>query len=276
MDKKRKLQLIQLYILNKVAEVCKNNDLMYYLYYGTLLGAVRHKGFIPWDDDIDIAMKRVDYDKFLQLAQSELGKDFFVQHYTNNPNYTRTIIKVRLNGTKHIEREFKGIDMNQGIYIDIFPLDVSDDNKLKQKFKKQIINMLDRILSTKKNINVINSPIKELMKNIIRPLTLLLSDKTINKLYEFVSSFDKKGNNLACFTGAYSIKKDTFLKDDFGVGMKIDFEGFQHKVPSNYDSILTNLYGDYMKIPEKKDQITHDIIEINFGKYDNIGEKNEN
>lgn len=276
MDKNRQLQLTQLYILNKVSDICKKKSLSYYLFYGTLLGAIRHKGFIPWDDDIDIAMKRTDYNKFLKIAQDELGEEFFVQHHTTDPNYTRTIIKVRLNNTKHIEAEFEGININQGIYIDIFPLDISDDFIMKQKIKKQIINMLNRILSTKKNINVIDSPIKKIIKKIIAPATLMIPDKMIHYLYDYIATYDKNGTFLSSFFGAYNINKDTFLTNYFEDEVLVEFEGYNHAIPSNYHNILSNLYGDYMKIPKKEDQNTHNIVAVDFGKYENIiGDLNE-
>ena len=117
------VQRVELDILIKVARLCEERGLTYFIESGTALGAVRHGGFIPWDDDIDIGMPRQDYEKFLDIAQKELGDEYFVQTRETDPNAPFSFAKVRKNGTTFIEWNKRNIKMHHGIYIDIFPYD---------------------------------------------------------------------------------------------------------------------------------------------------------
>lgn len=272
----RDLQKVQLYILKKVVDLCEKNDIKYFLHYGTLLGSIRHQGFIPWDDDIDITMKRNDYNLFLDIAKNKLSEEFFVQHYTTDKNYTRVIIKIRLNSTTHIEPAFEGVDIHQGVYIDIFPLDLASNSKIKRKFNKQTLMMLSRILSTRNSTKVINNPVKKAIKSIIRPFLLLLPKRYINMLFDVISTWDESGDYLACYTGAYNIDKDTYPKswfDDEDTFMM--FEGNSYRVPSEYDLILSKLYGNYLELPPEDKRITHNIVKLDLGKYKNMLKESE-
>ena len=116
------LQKCQLEILKEFIRICKDNNLQYYLVGGTCLGAVRHKGFIPWDDDIDVAMPRDDYDKFITL-QDQMKKPYFIQTYKSDKNYIYNFAKVRDSSTTFVENFFACSQMNHGVWIDVFPLD---------------------------------------------------------------------------------------------------------------------------------------------------------
>ena len=118
----RRIQLLELDLLKKVKKICEKYGLVYYLVSGTLLGAVRHKGFIPWDDDIDIAMPYNDYCIFLTLAQKELGDKYFVQNFNTEDGFNRGFTKIRINNTTYVSTENIDSTIHQGIWIDIFPL----------------------------------------------------------------------------------------------------------------------------------------------------------
>ena len=128
MDCQRKLQLIQVSIVEDIDRICRDNGLKYYIIGGTLLGAVRHKGFIPWDDDIDLVMYRDDYNKFISIIQSEYSEKYFLQNFYTDKHYTRYIAKVRLNGTHLTESYLDNSKSHDGIYVDIFPLDYTKKN----------------------------------------------------------------------------------------------------------------------------------------------------
>ena len=103
--------------------ICRKENISYSLHGGTLLGAVRENGFIPWDDDMDIGMLRADYEKFLNVAKEKLNKKYFLQTWDTDEKFALPFAKIRLNGTKYIEHNSKNVDIHNGIYIDIFPYD---------------------------------------------------------------------------------------------------------------------------------------------------------
>lgn len=148
----RQVQLTQLEILIEVDKICREHDIKYFLTNGTLLGAVRHKGFIPWDDDIDIGMCRKDYDIFLKIANKELDEKYFCQSIHSEADYYLPFAKIRKNKTKYIEASTKHLDINKGVYIDVFPIDNVPDNAI-ARFSHRIESyILFRIVLAKSGI----------------------------------------------------------------------------------------------------------------------------
>lgn len=139
-----KLQNTQLAILKDVAAVCKKYNITYYLSDGTCLGAIRHKGFIPWDDDVDIAMPMEDYRRFLAIGQEELGETYFLQNCTTDDCFQWGFSKVRMNNTTMMHRIHKKYHGHQGIWIDIFPI-VRLSNKFEWKIKKLTLSVSNYI-----------------------------------------------------------------------------------------------------------------------------------
>ena len=138
----RLIQEIELDILLEFDRICKKHGLKYQLYSGTLIGAVRHEGFIPWDDDIDVAMPRADYDKFIEL-KDELADDYFFQSYETDPQYINRFGKIRKNGTVFMEKLVQELDMHHGIYIDVFPFDNIKPHSFSGKLQLFILRKLD-------------------------------------------------------------------------------------------------------------------------------------
>ena len=129
----RRVQLTQLSIAKEIKRVCDKYGIEYILDSGTLLGAVRHRGFIPWDDDMDIAMTRENYDKFVSVAQTEFKDKYFLQTWETDKNCPFPFAKVRLNGTSYVENVCEHADIHKGIYVDVFPYDVWPEEKKAQK-----------------------------------------------------------------------------------------------------------------------------------------------
>ena len=121
-DMLRELQLVEMSMLLDVVAICEKNKINYYLSSGTLLGAVRHKGFIPWDDDVDIEMPIQDYRKFLSIAQDSLGDDYFVQTFMTDPNYQFSYTHIRKNNTTYVKAHSINDNIHHGVWIDVFPL----------------------------------------------------------------------------------------------------------------------------------------------------------
>ena len=145
----QKMQEVELDLFKAFIEVCEKLQLKYYLLGGTLLGAVRHKGFIPWDDDIDVGMPRKDYEIFIQKAQDLLPEHYFVQNCYTDGKLPMAFCKIRNSNTTFIETSVKDFKINHGIFIDIFPLDYypQDKKKKKQFYKKKL--WWDRIIRKK-------------------------------------------------------------------------------------------------------------------------------
>ena len=139
----KKLHEVEVEILDEFVRICKKQKLQYFLYYGTLLGAVRHNGFIPWDDDLDVAMPREDYEKFIKMAKEELNDNFYIDNKDTNDEYYLNFTKLRKKNTI-FEQDFQvNYDGPKGIWIDIFPI---DESKKENSIKLQIQQKLNYII----------------------------------------------------------------------------------------------------------------------------------
>lgn len=136
-------------ILGKVDEICKRHGLHYFVTGGTAIGAYFWKSILPWDDDVDVGMPRADYERFLAVAQSELGKDYFLQTTDTEPHSPFYFAKIRKNGTAFEEWDFRHIHMHQGIFVDIFPFDKIPQQGWKEKLQHDVANLLNGLLIAK-------------------------------------------------------------------------------------------------------------------------------
>lgn len=247
-------------LLDKFVEVCEQNGLKYYLAGGSVLGAVRHKGFIPWDDDIDVHMPREDYEKLQHLPQSVFGVRYRLASWRTVKNYRYDFVKIEDLSTTLIERfhpQYVG-----AVFLDIFPLDAVNDNKkehLKQlnKLNRLIRNYIDGYLKNdfecKTLVELFLLKIKR--KVFLRPFLLEKWEKCVSLGWE----------NHNFVADCHSPWKDRPLhKSVFGSGTKMIFEGKQYIVPSDYDTYLRHLYGDYMTLPPKDKRIAHGFEYVNY------------
>ncbi len=254
-----KLKKIELEILDHFVYFCKQNNLTYYLTYGTLLGAIRHKGFIPWDDDIDVAMPPKDYQKFLELYSKD-KQDKYLLQYVNNEKYYHTIFaKIRKNNTCMVEKEWQYIKIHKGINIDIFPLFPYPNDK--KDAKKLIFNLkLSQLLLSKNNKT---SSIKnKILFFILRFIPRKITNKWVIKMLDKALNYNKP---FSCYKT--DELKDPVVKTDwFKETMELPFEDRKYTVPKNYDEILKTMYGDYMTPPKEEDRIGHGDIILSFNK----------
>lgn len=252
----REMQEIELLILKYVHDICEENQLDYYMCGGTLLGAVRHKGFIPWDDDIDIFMFREDYMKLLEILRNTSHDLFEMMSFYDNKDYYYPFAKVTHKQTTLIETDVPKID-GLGIYIDIFPIDgLPNQEKSRKLYFKKILfyrRLLNYSISYKSQ-----SKKKEIMKY---PIWLLLNGlgyKNILKLIDRMAMEYKviDSNNVACSVAGENIEKKMPL-EVFCKKIKMKFEDYEFYAPIGYTVHLSNLYGDYMKLPPKEKRVTH-------------------
>lgn len=266
----RQAQLITLRILKIVDQVCEKHNLDYWIEGGTLLGAVRNGGFIPWDDDLDIAMPREDYEKFLEIAPKELPEDLFIQNLETTPlaGNTWTQIKDR-NSRMVIDRKAK---YHQGIYIDIFPCDIYSQNSLKRFFTESLMKKLYIFAYAinaplKKTylskINIIKNIVKIILKVIFFPFAIFNKDiiynrnlKTRHKRIEKM----KKNPKLNYGYGTDVLNFDTILDIDIVYPLKkIKFEDGEFMAPNDVHRYLKKMYGDYMQIPPENKRVQHHL-----------------
>lgn len=230
----RKHQLRMLEVLKYIDGICQKNDIKYWLSSGTLLGAVRHKGFIPWDDDLDIEMLRSDYIKLLNILYLESSDLYQIQTNKTDPNYFFTFAKLRDKNSLLYEKNDCDLNFNyRGIYIDIFPLEVNKYPLSKVLTKCHMF--ICRNISKKNKFKcVFFKSLYFAFDNIVFPF--------FRFLYKFMN--DKVLNH----TFGVFFYKSRYRKDIFPL-TKIEFEGEMFPSPYNAHKYLTSIYGDYMKIP---------------------------
>lgn len=244
-EKTKKIWATELSILEKFDQVCKKHHLTYYAFYGTLLGAVRHQGFVPWDDDIDVAMFRDEYEKFQAIAPQEFSDPYFFQSAIND-NLIFTFSKIRDSRTTAVE--FNDPYSNQGIFIDIFPLDIAPDGT---PILNNISNIQYAIWCTIIDPERVYECIQQGREFILsKDLLLDLLNMDMRKRFKLFESFnlDHFGQSELVIDLNYIItnsfynplKKEWFQKVEY-----LPFENMTIPVPAEYDKILTSTYGDY-------------------------------
>ena len=269
----RLIQLLQLKLLLDLRDVCKKLSIDYYLIAGSLLGAVRHGGFIPWDSDADVALLRKDYEVLAKNANLFKETVFLQSDYTDVKNQTG-FAKLRLKHTIFLEKgnEFSNRN-NQGLYIDIFPL---DKNIKRSRYSNYFIHYLYKYLvrlKAYKNGKIVSSSLsKSIVSNIIClpsifiPLRVLLAlqnsicQRDSNKVSQHVNNYNSK----------YGLEKQYMHLDTYLPPAVVTFEGFSFSAPSKIDEWLNNIYGDYMMLPKKQLNFTHELMKnynIDFGPY---------
>lgn len=253
----RDAQLVMLDILKEVHRVCEENDIKYFIVDGTLLGAVRHGGFIPWDDDLDIAMSRVDYEKFRDIAKDKLNKEYFLQTVDTDENYKLYHIpmKVRRNNTRLEEFGEDDEKYHMGIYIDIFPYDPMPKSRIKKFLYKDLTCFILKCKYDAGRMKSINA--KYFIRKLLNIMTAPITYKVI---YKFVKKHYKWGiedsNDYYNYGGELIWNKD-FNKEDFFPVKLIEFEGEQFYGPNRPHSVLEKIYGDYMKLPPEDERTWH-------------------
>ena len=242
----KKAKKIELEIMDYFVDICKKNNLTYFLFWGTLLGAIRHNGFIPWDDDIDVVMPPEDYIKFLEIMQNEKNDMYYLQNIYNTKYCNCQFSKIRKYHTTMVEEELNYLPFKKGINIDVFPLLKYPESKL-----GQIIFMYRYRLA----YLLLNRDVKGGIKNkLINGLVHLIPRSLINKI--IIRNFNKLIKYKGDFKEYRVYQYNGFDKEWFSM-QKHQFEDRVYTIPKEYDKILTELYGDYMTPPPKDKRYGH-------------------
>ena len=260
----REVQASLLELMKKVHTFMGEHQLNYYLLGGSALGAVRHNGFIPWDDDIDIGMFREDYERFLEICD-DFSSDYEVVNFKRRGNCNFVLTRIYINNTYIADPSVENTKLDKRLYFDIFPLDNVPDNKIElDKFEKQVLSkkMLAYYIDEHKygNNNV---------KNIVKKITALVLNPFRGRILVSYDKLLKKYRNcetqrICSLCSQYSFAKQVMLKSVYGKPTLHKFEEVELYIPENIDSYLTTLFGeDYMQIPpENKRRKGFDIYKI--------------
>ena len=253
----QQLKICERDMLAEFVRICDKHGIKYFVQGGTLLGTVRHGGFIPWDDDIDVSLPREDYEKFLTIAEKELPDYYFLQTKDTDPEYPNNFAKIRDSRTTFIESSAKNLKINHGAYIDIFPLDNYPSGK-----KAKVYELKKRLL-TQRIYKAFYMPHMSFIAKIITMITVILfpslkgAVEKREKLFKSVAPTDRVVNN----SGAW-LDKEIIPREWVQGTIQMDFEGIKVNVSDKFDEWLTYVYGDYMSLPPENERVGHHYVDL--------------
>ena len=250
-----KVKKVELEILKEFVGVCDKLNLRWYAGYGTVLGAIRHGGFIPWDDDIDVLMPRKDYEIFCEKAQELLPEHYFLQTLKTEENYYQPFAKVRRSNTTFWEEGTANDQINHGIYIDVFPLDGYPTNCIQETMFKIKRIVYDNFLYQEGNIKELQG-YRKVLAFVYRILNGKLDKKEAAlKKEKLVSKIAYDDGILVSCMVEDTPKAEAVTKDVYGIGKLVEFEDTMIVVPEKCEIYLERLYGDYMQFPPEEKRV---------------------
>ncbi len=258
MNTLQQLQQTELQILKKFIEICSKLDIQWFVVYGTAIGAVRHNGFIPWDDDIDVGMLRPDYERFMQEAEKHLPEELSIQSIRTDPDYNLLHAKIRHSGTTYLEAGWETRKGNQGVFIDIFPLDYIPEAPLAKWIFLKRIRLYQVLVSifTEKEAGI---PMRK--KSGLKGMVLQIAKIVAPWFWSNAKSVARKLESMLCKSKTSGCVKDCEVRsieyrtDWFNGTKKHRFEDIEVNLPCQYDAYLTTVYGDYMTPPPEDQRI---------------------
>ena len=250
------LQQWELELLKEFIRVCEKLDLRYFLVCGSALGAVKYQGFIPWDDDVDVAMPREDYERFLREAPEHLPEHLFLQNFRTDPAVPHIYTKLRDSRTTCIEKGSEELPIHHGIFMDIFPLDGYPRNQMVRKllelrkwhYKGQLACVYD----------IPRSGVTRLRCGLFRLMGCHRRTAKIAARYDaLISSYPLEGSQLICNHGNWQGKLEYAPAEQYGKGRVAQFESLEAVIPEQYDRYLRQKYGDYREELPPQQQVSH-------------------
>lgn len=254
--KLRDLQLVELQILKDFAALCEANNLSFYITAGTLLGAVRHKGFIPWDDDIDVVMPRADFDRLMMLTAPH---GYFLQNRKSDPNYPFFFAKLRKEGTVVEEPTLTEISMHKGIYIDIFPLDICPNSRMGGMLYFKWVGLLQCAVMARVNPGFVCGYTKK-YAHVFVHMFRMLPLNWLDGLWNLTRSILRKlcrSYRLSTACAAHGYPREAYETEWFSTVVELEFEGSVFPAPCGWEALLRNMYGNYMAPPPEEDRRGH-------------------
>ena len=244
-----------LVVLNKIKEICEKENIKYFLVYGTLIGAIRHKGFIPWDDDIDICMSRPDYERFINyfIEHQEELKPFELLHYRTNKKYIYPI--VRVSDSRYKINYDNAKEYGLGLFVDIYPLDGYNPNDTKYNKKLLRLNSVIYVAGLKRMTKARNF-LRNIPKFIIFIYTRFVSiNRLLKKVDKLAQKYSYEDSEYVKPLVIKTLKP--LAKKDIKELIEVDYEQYKYAIPKEYDAILKDTYGDYMELPPEEERVGH-------------------
>lgn len=246
----KQMWAMQLDLYLVFSEICEKYGIKYFMFYGGLLGAIRHDGFIPWDDDIDVAMMREDYDRFLSVAPKELEEPYALQTPFSYPNCLYSVCTLRNSSGTFTPRIFKNLDYNKGIPIDIFPIDYCNPNTINE----DRVEIYKNIMQCSVYMKFLCGVQSEKQKKDVDEFGLVENPiDSWKRIHEIASNAKYKESGCCAVTTAVygNMKKapKIFPVSCFERSVNHKFENIEIRIPVDYETVLRNLYGDYMALP---------------------------
>ena len=272
----KRIQEVELEILKDFMDICDRHGLDYFGIAGTGIGALRHHGFIPWDDDIDVAMPRDDFEKLLPLVEKEMGDKYLIMNAERYPNYPLMTTRITMRGTKFKEEALKNIDAPLGIFLDLYPLDKVSDNPKEARRQARDAWFWSKILI----LRSIPFPMlgfsgwkAKIIHAICGLAHLVLSILHVPKTWIYKKAYEAetrsnhytKTKNLDFFCDTTPYMNLYAVKDIYPL-RKLPFEDVELNFPHNLHNNLTGMYGDYMQLPPEEKRKNHYPYELEFFK----------
>ena len=255
------LQQVQFDMLCELTRVCNELDLRYFLVCGSALGAVKYKGFIPWDDDIDVGLPRRDYEIFIEAAKTMLPANLFLQNFHTEVNFPQIFSKIRNISTTFIEASVSRLDICHGSYIDLFQLDeypAAKDQQLWVEMQKRLLmgKLSTAFCSPKRGRAAVWGALGKMCHYEHR-----LSEIS-SELEQSLLSWKGSPSNLICNHGNWQGRLEYAPREQYGDGAWATFEGLRVRVPEKYDEYLTQKYGDWRAELPKEQQMGHHFAQV--------------
>lgn len=251
-----RLQQIEFEMLREFVRICDELGLTYFLVCGSALGAVKYQGFIPWDDDVDVALPRKDYEIFCQKAQSMLPPHLFLQNHRTDEYYPLIFSKIRNSNTAFVEKAYAKTNINHGIYIDVFPLDgYPENNRLRKKVEKE-----------KRRYLLIRHCCLDVPRTWKTALLVLAQrfcgvhrhpTKFVEHMETRLKRYSTDESAVWCNHGNWQGQLEYAPREQYGDGAWAEFEGLRVRIPEKYDEYLTQKYGDWCSDPPENDMVGH-------------------